>query len=389
MPSWSFTSVPMLINKAWHAATLIVGGPLNGYPLISGGTTTFYGPASAAIDYELYSPSTDTWGLPAIMLSIRTMHTSTRLNDGCVLIVGGASDPTGFTVTTACEIYDPAFPSMAQPRGSLHDARFLHNAVLLPNGKVLVIGGAGPFGSPLNTCELYDPTTGLWTYTGTLHDARAGQSSVLLTTGKVLTAGGQGFAGAISSCELYDPSTGLWTYTQNLPSARWNAGLIPLNNGKTLSVGGQLASTALAVCYLYNSATGTWASTGSLHTGRYAHASVLLNDGRVMTTGGYSAPAGGYLGSTEIYDQTTESWTADSSLNTARSNHTMTVLSSGNVLVAGGLTSGSYLASAELYVLAIPPTTINLSDSMGLGEWYSSTPTHADVWTNKDSTELI
>ncbi|CAF4056460.1 unnamed protein product, partial [Rotaria sp. Silwood1] len=42
--------------------------------------------------------------------------------------------------------------------------RYLHTASVLTNGKVLVAGGYGASGF-LNTAELYEPSTGLWTTT--------------------------------------------------------------------------------------------------------------------------------------------------------------------------------------------------------------------------------
>src|SRR5215467_897320 len=56
--------------------------------------------------------------------------------------------------------------------GSLNTARGYHTATLLPNGKVLVAGGANG-GPSLATVELYDPATGAWTTTGTLNTGRS------------------------------------------------------------------------------------------------------------------------------------------------------------------------------------------------------------------------
>jgi hypothetical protein len=42
--------------------------------------------------------------------------------------------------------------------GSLNTSRHFPTATLLPNGKVLVVGGF--LNAPLHTAELYDPTTG-------------------------------------------------------------------------------------------------------------------------------------------------------------------------------------------------------------------------------------
>src|SRR6266480_4313393 len=50
------------------------------------------------------------------------------------------------------------------PTSSLNTARDLHTASLLPNGMVLVAGGAAT--GDLASAELYDPASGTWTPTG-------------------------------------------------------------------------------------------------------------------------------------------------------------------------------------------------------------------------------
>ena len=56
--------------------------------------------------------------------------------------------------------------------GSLGVGRYLHTATLLPNGKVLVAGGAGASDSSLASAQVYDPATGTWTATGSLIGGR-------------------------------------------------------------------------------------------------------------------------------------------------------------------------------------------------------------------------
>ena len=83
-------------------------------------------------------------------------------------------------------VIDPSWTAT----GSLGVARDRHTATLLPNGKVLVVGGQeGPI-SILSSAELYDPGTGRWSSTGNLRTARASHTATLLSNGKVLIAGG-------------------------------------------------------------------------------------------------------------------------------------------------------------------------------------------------------
>src|SRR5437899_1457733 len=49
--------------------------------------------------------------------------------------------------------------------------RYLHTATLLPDGKVLVVGGVGRDGIT-NSAELFDPATGNWASSGAMNAAR-------------------------------------------------------------------------------------------------------------------------------------------------------------------------------------------------------------------------
>src|SRR6185369_12391111 len=76
-------------------------------------------------------------GEPA--LEERELAAVTRLRDGRFLISGGYSTLRQRTLDTA-EIYDPARDRF-EAAGKLHFARFGHTGALLPDGRVLLVGG--------------------------------------------------------------------------------------------------------------------------------------------------------------------------------------------------------------------------------------------------------
>ena len=78
--------------------------------------------------------------------------------------------------------------------------------MLLPNGKVLAAGGANLASTALKSAELYNPTTGTWSFTGSMATARIEFTLTLLTNGKALAAGGtDGVNTFYSSADLYHP----------------------------------------------------------------------------------------------------------------------------------------------------------------------------------------
>src|SRR5438067_42723 len=263
--------------------------------------------------------------------------------------------------------------SAFSPTGSLAVARDSHTATLLPNGKVLIAGGfrIDPVSHDLvylTSAELYDPATGTFSATGNLATGRAGHTATLLPNGKVLITGGANFnvaTGYVRSAELYDPATGLFTPTGSLLTARNRHTATLLQNGKVLIAGGKGSdsrafSPAVGPAELYDPASSTFSSTGSLAVLRLAHTATLLPNGNVLIAGGFNPDAYvGVLASAELYDSAAGSFSVIGSLGFAREEHTATLLQNGKVLITAGLSSG-YLTSAELYdplfVSANPPS---------------------------------
>jgi hypothetical protein len=278
------------------------------------------------------------------------------LPDGRVLLAGGQDQ--NIQATGNAELFDPVTRSWS-PAANMGSARRSFTATLLANGMVLVAGGGEypPFNS---TAQLYDPTTDTWTITGSPKvRKRAGATATLLPNGKVLLAGGTDATQDLGSAELYDPATGLWSLTGSLTEARAFHTATLLGNGDVLVVGGltQLLS-ATTSAEVYHSATGQWTAVGSLTTDpRFLHSATRLRDGRVLVAGGAyldSQFQTVIVASAEVFDPGTGNWTATGSLNEARVLHTATMLAAGRVLAAGGAGGDqTSLASAELY----DPTT--------------------------------
>jgi N-acetylneuraminic acid mutarotase len=239
----------------------------------------------------------------------------------------------------------------------MNNARYNHRTSLLSNGKVLVTGGQYTPEIYVNTTELYDPLTGIWTLTGSMNNARIWHTESVLQNGKVLVTGGQyrhlGRNIFLKTAELYDPSTGIWTITNNMSIERTSHTESVLTNGKVLITGGFTGNSYPHTCELYDPLSETWTLTGSLYQPRDEHAASILKNGQVLVTGGFATnSSNGYINIAELYDSSTEEWTRVDDMAILRSGHTASVLTNGDVLITGGYNLPFYgYYDAELYTI--------------------------------------
>ncbi|MGA9771476.1 MAG: kelch repeat-containing protein [Blastocatellia bacterium] len=296
------------------------------------------------------------WNATSPMPTSRYASGAVVLPSGKVLVVGGHGLNNKFA--TRAEIYDPLTKTwvVTSPLPSGHR----YTATLLKTGEVLVVGD-DTLGSANPTAYLYNETKSIWIATGAPSIGRYSTTVTLLPSGNVLMAGGynggccSGLTGTYNSAEIYNREKNSWSPTADMNARRLGHTATLLPSGKVLVAGGTVRDPVSAhnSAEIYDPATGAWSSTGPMTTPRFFHKATLLPSGKVLVTGGFRDVQGTSLASAEIYNPLTGIWASVAPMKFGRGRHTSVLLSSGKVLVAGGLRNNSdnasSLDSTELY----------------------------------------
>ena len=302
---------------------------------------------------ELYDPATGTWAPAGSLNAPRTDFAAVTLPDGRVLVAGGmtSADPAegAFGAYSSAKLFDPAKGTWSST-GLMGTARTEPAAALLPDGTVLVAGGAyvdSDGNRDLASAEIYDPETGTWSPTGDMSTARRGARAVTLADGRVLVVGAS--HGSLASAEIYDPAAGAWSPAGSLAQARDDFALVALPDGGALVAGGAVEGSdiqqATATAERLDPATLRWSPAADMSTAAANRSAVLLGDGRVLVAGGVTITdaraTGGSterppLADAELYDPTTDRWAPAPSLPTAREGGTFVTLADRTVLLVGG-----------------------------------------------------
>jgi len=296
-------SVPELYDPAtgtFRIVGIATGGDRPAATLLHDGdvliVTAGLGPSEYA---ALFHPSTGAFSQSKATFQHAGEQALASLADGRVLIVGGweGSSAGNPGYLASAEIYDPANDTVT-PTGSFKHARESARAVLLHDGRVLVVGGDAGFDAVRQnlptSVEIYDPSTGKFSVAGSTSSAHFLGTATVLDDGRVLIAGGETATGVLSTAEIYDPRTGKFTMTGSMNTPRVNQTATLLKDGRVLIAGGgsqDAESAGLSTAEIYDPSTGRFSLTGSLPEPFSRPAAALLLDGRVLVTG-YVFPGG-------------------------------------------------------------------------------------------------
>jgi len=313
--------------------------------------------AAAPVDDETQpsAPPTDPasvgqWAGP-FAWPLVSVHT-TLLPTGKVLLYDDHTDNAGV------QVWDPVLDTLAN-RPYVNEDLFCSGHTVMPDGRVLVVGGHSSTYVGLNSATLFNPTTQTWSAAAPMTQARWYPTATSLPNGKVLatsgatncpTCGGSGgsHAGIALIPEVYSPNTNTWT---QLSGASLSLPLYPhmhvLPDGRVFVAGSQEEPVTSRVLDVNAQ---TWTVVDA--TVRDGGSSVMYRPGKILKTGSArnpDYPAANAAATAYVIDmnQPSPSWRAVPSMSAARTQHNLTMLPDGNVFLVGGATTSDVYATAS------------------------------------------
>jgi hypothetical protein len=305
------------------------------------GSTTFGLPHPEPWRWHRQTEST----LPAT----RTYGTLNYLPDGRLLWIGGISTAS----TRVSNVY------LGTIRGdsitwvestAIPSARSEHSVCIAPSGKIYVIGGANSAGTPINTVSVGTllGNTISWVEGSSYNmiGVRARHTATLLPDGRLMVLGGINTGGdsgvAVATTEFG---------TIGATSISWVAGTatpVPLRthtanllqDGSVLVVGGQsTATTSLATVYQLTVSGNaiTYTTKQALPVALSRHATAITPSGHIMVFGGFAAAnvATAYFGAFDT--NSTLRWDTLTNIPVASRELSSDILPDGRIIIAGGL----------------------------------------------------
>ena len=321
------------------------------------------------VDPVIYDFLSDSTTLPSSSGSAAGCHVTTVDSNGRVWFIGGSvgGNPQDTGVTSAKSFLEPS--NSWQNFGALNTARWYPGLVRLPNEQLLIIGGHNAaIAGRTDTCEIYDPSTNTWSYTGSMGDAVEMPPAVLLLDGTILKTW--------RFPQLFSLNTQEWTDTSPHPQVHLGAvggghsdhSLVYLRDGRVMTLGlnPETTNSDPRFVQFYDPELGSWQLGPNPTHLRQRPEALLLPDSRVLAFGGeYTGndpstlsleTAGGVIDVTrvaDLFDPRSDTWRPLALMNRFIHYHNVSVLlPDGRVLATAGAGAGGLFgddSSIEAY----------------------------------------
>lgn len=211
----TFTSLStnlMSTPRSKHTATVLPNGKT---VVLAGGFDPAVRTTTEVFFYDTTTATDSKWAVGPALSASRHDHTAIQVAGTTtdILLIGGYNNSTETctidATDTAATITASSSSSCSLNTATMNFSRGLHTSTQLDNGKIVVIGGTDG-SSLLSSVEVLATPSSSWAYSSSdpiLKTARAGHTSVLLSSQKILVTGSMQ---TDSTTNVVTPTAELW-----------------------------------------------------------------------------------------------------------------------------------------------------------------------------------
>ncbi|MEO6166619.1 MAG: galactose oxidase-like domain-containing protein [Chitinophagales bacterium] len=267
------------------------------------------------------------------------------LPDGKVIFIGGADQDFYGPGTRLVKVYDPVNDTW-QDHPNMLDYRWYPTVAQLPDNKILIAGGGG-LNNPVrtNTSEIYDPAAGTSQWVDNIAIGNEVSPVILLYNGKVLMTH--------RPPQLFDPATNQWNLADDFVQGNRMANgdhadheLVLLPDGRAVAVGFKsFTSNPGTMIEFYDPTLDSWSLGNNFSPVRSRAKTVLTPNKKIFVMAGYKEETAdptptnqyGYMKITDQYDPYSGTWRRLAAMNYSREYHAITTLvPDGRIIAVGG-----------------------------------------------------
>lgn len=324
--------------RVGHTATLLDDGNV----LVAGGTCNGKNLSSA----EIYDYKAGIFNAISSLNQARQEHVAVKLQNGKVLFCGGVRLSYSYNkeLFKSVEIFDPNLKKFINVASMLLDHGNNMTATLLLDGRVFVCGGIGREGV-MSSAEIYDPTRNIWERAGTMNVGRYDHSAALLPDGKVLIVGGRGQVESqelVWRAELFNPFGGKSKLLEKLKITGDQVSIVVMHDNRIFLSKARNLKTNVIFELDSNKI-----SFSDMKYRREHPTATLLDNGNILIVAEDPRDTNEYP---EIFNPSNNKYCNAPNMIVPRSDHKAVLLINGKVLIVGGANSRQYAGQAELYV---------------------------------------
>jgi hypothetical protein len=287
---------------------------------------------------------------------VREYPGAALMPDGRVLVVGGYDDAGLGTYLNSAEVFNPKTGTFSALGATMSSGRYAPAVASLPDGRVLVAGGYDKT-SDVASAQVFTPSTGAFSTIGSLGTPRDSAFVARLPDGRILVGGGYSNGDTLDSSEIFNPQTNSFSPGPTVPVQTSGSTAAAIAGGRILVAGGYDGADNLASTFVFDPSNNVFTPTSPLSARTYAPAGASLPQGRALIAGGQAGASSEQVTTAQVFDPAANSFSQIGGLVHKREEAAAVELKDGRVLVAGGWADNQSLGTAE--VLSVPSNSFS------------------------------